>query len=188
MLRSSGLGGVFHVAREVLEERQCVEAPENGEAFKLIERGARNPLAWNSQEGRLVAPPDAVARDGSLLSRLDGDARIILFGLALRSFRIYNDLVTHRKAPVREPVVAGCETALAPDGSNLTRVLHTVYSGFRESKNSIDAGMRAAFGDDFEELIFGPADDQRVRLGVRYGKVLKNRFLPPIFPMGRYAS
>lgn len=47
-------------------------------------------------------------------------------------------------------------------------MLHTLYTGDREFKRDIDAAMRVAFGDDFEELVFPPAADQKIQLRVRW--------------------
>jgi predicted ATPase len=47
-------------------------------------------------------------------------------------------------------------------------VLHTLYTGERDFKKAIDSAMRAAFGEDFEELVFPPAADQRIQLRVRW--------------------
>ncbi len=55
-----------------------------------------------------------------------------------------------------------------PDGQNLIPVLHTLYTGDRDFKKDIDLAMHAAFGDDYEELIFPPAADQRIQLRVRW--------------------
>ena len=57
---------------------------------------------------------------------------------------------------------------MEPDGQNLISVLHTLYTGDRDFKNEINLAMRAAFGEDFEELVFPPAADQRVQLRVRW--------------------
>jgi len=46
--------------------------------------------------------------------------------------------------------------------------LHTLYTGDREFKRSIDDAMRVAFSGDYEELVFPPAADQRVQLRVRW--------------------
>ncbi len=60
------------------------------------------------------------------------------------------------------------EKRVDPDGQNLISVLHTLYSGDRDFKRDIDSAMRAAFGDDFEELVFPPASDQRIQMRVRW--------------------
>jgi len=54
----------------------------------------------------------------------------------------------------------------------LINVLHTLYNSDREFKKNIHLAMRAAFGDDFEELVFPPAADERIQLRVRW-KTLK---------------
>ena len=60
------------------------------------------------------------------------------------------------------------EKRVQPDGQNLISVLHTLYTNDRDFKKEINAAMRAAFGDDFEELVFPPAADQRIQLRVRW--------------------
>jgi len=60
------------------------------------------------------------------------------------------------------------ETRIDPDGQNLVSVLHTLYTGDRVFKNEIDSAMRAAFGDEFEEIIFPPASDQRIQMRIRW--------------------
>jgi predicted ATPase len=57
---------------------------------------------------------------------------------------------------------------VSSDAQNLIAVLHTLYSGDREFKRDIDSAMRAAFGGEFEEIVFPPAADQRIQLRVRW--------------------
>jgi predicted ATPase len=56
------------------------------------------------------------------------------------------------------------ETQLSPDGQNLVAVLHTLYTGNREFKRSLDSAMYAAFGPEYDGLAIAPAADQRVQL------------------------
>ncbi len=87
---------------------------------------------------------------------------------ALSSFSVYQDLQTHRDAPIRQPAVTRMEKRVDADGQNLIPVLHTLYTGDREFKNEVNDAMRAAFGPDFEELVFPPASDQRIQLRIRW--------------------
>ncbi|MCK5800010.1 MAG: AAA family ATPase, partial [Deltaproteobacteria bacterium] len=66
------------------------------------------------------------------------------------------------------PTITRRETQVATDGQNLISVLHTLYTGDRNFKADIDLAMHAAFGDDFETLVFPPAADQRIQLRVRW--------------------
>jgi len=50
----------------------------------------------------------------------------------------------------------------------LVNVLHTLCAVDRQFRKDLNAAMKAAFGDEFEELIFPPAADQRVQLRVRW--------------------
>jgi predicted ATPase len=47
-------------------------------------------------------------------------------------------------------------------------VLHTLYTNDRDFKRTINDAMRAAYGSDYDELIFPPAADQRVQMRVRW--------------------
>lgn len=90
------------------------------------------------------------------------------YNRALSKWTIYNDLRVDRQAPIRQPVVSKFEKRVAQDGQNLINVLHTLYTGDRDFKQQINSAMQAAFGEDFDELVFPPASDQRVQLRVRW--------------------
>lgn len=87
---------------------------------------------------------------------------------AIASWSIYQDFQTHWEASVRRAPVVRYESAVAADGSNLIQVLHTLYSGDRQFKQDLDLAMHAAFGDDFEEIVFPPDADQRIQLRLRW--------------------
>ena len=90
------------------------------------------------------------------------------FKVGLSSIAIYHDIRVDRGATMRSPAVTRYEQRVDPDGQNLISVLHTLYTGNREFKRSVDAAMRAAFGDDYEEIVFPPAADQRIQLRIRW--------------------
>lgn len=107
----------------------------------------------------------------TLMSRLEspaGTARIWQFREYLTSWGIYHDLRVDQDAVLRQAAVARIEKRIAADGQNLIPVLHTLYSSDRNFKQEMDAAMRAAFGEDFEEIVFPPAADQRVQLRLRW--------------------
>jgi predicted ATPase len=98
--------------------------------------------------------------------------RISSFIKDLKNWGIYKGLNTSRDAPVRQAGLTRREMVVSADGDNLLAVLHTLYTENRDFRGEINTAMRAAFNDNFEELIFPPAADQRVQLRVNW-KYLK---------------
>lgn len=86
----------------------------------------------------------------------------------LEGWRVYHDVHVERASPVRSPATTQYVKLVAPDGSNLTSVLHTLYTSDREFRRQIDEGMRAGFGDQFEELVFQPAAAQQIQLAIQW--------------------
>lgn len=101
-----------------------------------------------------------------------------LFKKGLFGWGIYQDLRVDPEAPLRQASVARFEKQLAAGGQNLVPVLHTLYSDTRDFKRSVDAAMRAAFGTEYQELVFTPTADQNVRLGVRWKSLKTEQFAP----------
>jgi len=92
----------------------------------------------------------------------------VSFREKLAGVSVYHDLNVGQDSKIRQAPVARFEKRVEPDGQNLVTVLHTLYTGDREFERGIDAAMHAAFGDDYEKLVFPPAADQRVQLRVRW--------------------
>jgi predicted ATPase len=69
---------------------------------------------------------------------------------------------------MREPALVSRERHVDPGGENFIAALHTAYSSDRDFKREINLAMKAAFGDEFEELTFPPAEDRRIQLRVRW--------------------
>lgn len=84
----------------------------------------------------------------------------------------YHHLDTAPESNLRKPIVTRFSKRVDFDGKNLINVLHTLYSENRDFENDINTAMRAAFGDDFDRLVFPPAADQLVQLRIRW-KTLK---------------
>jgi predicted ATPase len=81
---------------------------------------------------------------------------------------IHGAINTARSATIRQPVLTRREMTVDGDGENLIAVLHTLYSEHRGFRSELNTAMRAAFDNNFEELIFPPASDQRVQLRVNW--------------------
>jgi predicted ATPase len=86
----------------------------------------------------------------------------------LADWHIYHDINVGRDSPIRGPSIARSEKIVESDGRNLISVLHTLYTGDRDFKKDVDSAMYAAFGGDYDELVFPPAADQRIQLRVRW--------------------
>lgn len=78
-------------------------------------------------------------------------------------------------SPVRKSAVTRKQDILEDSGENLLPVLHTLYTTDREFKTHLNDAMMAAFGKDFEELEFPPAEDQRVQMRIRWKSLKQAR-------------
>lgn len=143
-----------------------------GNSSVFLERRARSAVVFDTEQRRFATPEEYVSDEETLLSLASGpftqNPRIPPFQRALASIAVYHDLHTDKDAPIRRPVVSRMEERIEPDGQNLVAVLHTLYSNDREFKRDMHLAMNGAFGDDFEELVFPPASDQRVQLRIRW--------------------
>ena len=171
-MRRLGMGGSFIIGHELLGNFYEVEIGRRHEPFKLLERRQLKGVVFDEKEKGLTAPEESLAQDETLLSLATGaflqNRHIPSFRERLASWAIYHDLHVNADAPIRQPVVARAEKRVDADGQNLISVLHTLYTGDREFKENINAAMKAAFSEDYDELIFPPAADQRIQLRVRW--------------------
>ncbi len=170
-LRQLGSTSSYRIEYEVLGKYYQVETGQRPQPFKLLERDPRHAVTFDFEERALAAHEGSVPDEQPLLSMMSGpfgNPVVIDFRDRLISWGIYHDLHVDQQAAVRQAAVARLEKRVAADGQNLIPVLHTLYTGDREFKKSVDSAMRAAFGTDFEELVFPPAADQRVQLRIRW--------------------
>ena len=86
----------------------------------------------------------------------------------LASWKIYRYFSTVPEASIRKASIARSETVVDESADNVTAVLHTLYTGVAEFRREVDLAMTAVFGEEFKELVFPPAADQRVQLRVRW--------------------
>ena len=171
LLRQLGATSAYRIEYELLGNYYRKDRGEKPEPYKFLERRPGHAVTFDVQERALAAHEGSVPDDQSLLSLVAGpfgNPIVLAFRDRLASWGIYHDLHVDQNAPIRQPAVARLEKRVAADGQNLIPVLHTLYSSSRDFRNDIDMAMRAAFGDDFEDLTFPPAADQRVQMRLRW--------------------
>lgn len=174
-----GKTGEYRIGYELLGNFYRVDQKLQQQPFKLLERQGPSAKIFDEQQHALAAPEENVPSLETLLS-LAADPftqnRLLPpFRAQMSSWSVYHDFHTNRDAVIRQPVVTSHDTRVDPDGQNLISVLHTLYYNDRDFKKEINAAMRAAFGDDYEELEFPPAADQRTQLRVRWKSLSKAR-------------
>jgi predicted ATPase len=157
----------YRIEREILEGIELFNAEQAAVRMLLLDREPGRAITF----GERTAQAGSISDEQTLLSMLSGpfdDSVIVAFKEGVLGWSIYHDLRVDQQAPLRQAAVARVEERVASDGQNLIPVLHTLYTGNREFKRALDAAMRAAFGSDYEELVFPPAADQRVQLRLRW--------------------
>src|SRR5262249_19621692 len=138
--------------------------------YWVYRRDQRGGMVYDQQAQKLVPFPDPDPNE-SLLAQIS-DPRTNPIPTHTRRFldgwRIYHDVHVERGSAMRSPATTQYVKLVEPDGSNLVSVLHTLYTSDREFKRRIDEGMRAGFGDQFEELVFQPAAAQQIQLAIQW--------------------
>ena len=167
-----GQSGEYRIGYEMLGNYAKVEQGLQVQPMKFIERQGLRAKVFDEEQRALVAPEDNVPPLETLLSLaadpFTQNRFLPPFRAQMSAWSVYHDFHTNRDAAIRQPAVTRHEKRVQPDGQNLIPVLHTLYTNNREFKREINAAMLAAFGDDFEELVFAPASDQRIQLRVRW--------------------
>jgi predicted ATPase len=168
---------------QIQEERLCPNpwtdpAGKRVQPVEFLRRGARDGRVLDDKGNWNKLDLDTLSTEETLLAACGGPLPRNQYFAAgwqkyLAGWSIYDPLPVDPDSKVREPVVARYATRVDEDRANLINVLHTLYTGDRQFKKDVNAAMRAAFGDEFEELVFPPAADQRIQLRVRW-KSLEN--------------
>jgi predicted ATPase len=173
--KSSG----YRIDHELLGNFCKVETGEMQAPFKLMERDPQQAVVFSMDSQRFEAPAEAVLQEEALLAVAGGpfaaNRFVDEFQKELASWKIHQDFQTHGEAQIRSPQVARAETQVSADGQNLISVLHSLYTGSRHFKKEVNKAMRAAFGEDFEELLFPPDADQRIQLQIRWRSLQRER-------------
>lgn len=170
-LQRLGASSAYRVEREMLANYYRVETGEKDQPLKFLERDPRHAVTFDALELALRAHEGSVPDDQPLLSLVAGpfgNPIVLAFRDRLASWAIYHDVPVHQQAPIRQAAVARAERRVSPDGQNLIPVMHTLYATDREFKRSLDSAMRAAFGAEYEELVFPPGADQQIQLRLRW--------------------
>ncbi|HEX8439262.1 AAA family ATPase [Archangium sp.] len=166
-----GNTSAYRVERESLEDDLYLDVDLYSGPRRIIQRDPERAVSFDSTGHVLTSAEGRLPDSQTLLALFAGpfdDPEVVAFRECLLGWSIYHDLRVDQQAPLRQAAVARVENRVAPDGQNLIPVLHTLYTGNREFKRSLDAAMCAAFGSDYEELVFPPAADQRVQLRLRW--------------------
>lgn len=167
-----GAGSSYKVEKERLTNSYKLRKGVERNPFKFLERIGKTAVIFDEKERTFSTPEEFVSDEESLLSIASGpfinNHYIPPFQKGLAAIAVYHDLHTNKNASIRQPAIARMEKRVDPDGQNLISVMHTLYTGDRDFKNDINSAMQAAFGDDFEELVFPPASDQRIQLRIRW--------------------
>lgn len=161
-LQRLGMTGGYRIGAELLRDSTA----------QLVARDFTKAIFVDKEGGLMEASGSLIPEAEAALSRIVipvlTDLKALLFHKSLLGWSIYHDVRVDREAPLRQAAVARFEKQVAADGQNLIPVLHTLYTGDRDFKRSLDAALRTAFGTDYEELVFPPAADQRVQLRLRW--------------------
>jgi len=167
-----GKGSSYRINREELSNYCQVECKNTEKPYRFIDRNGAKGRIFNENQTVLLPQEEAISEEETFLSAASGpftgNWAITSFQKQLASWAVYHDLDVGREAVIRQSAVARVEKSVESDGQNLVAVLHTLYTNNREFKREINNAMRAAFGNDFDELIFPPAADQRIQLRVRW--------------------
>ncbi len=166
-LASLGQGASYFIMEETLTDA--------GETIPYLQRSDLEATIYGF-DAPITLKQNAVPEGELVLFVADNplipDIKIPVFAGYLQAWSIYHTINVSADAAIRQAVVTRHETRVSPNGQNLINVLNTLYTSDREFKTLINSAMRAAFGPDYDELIFPPVSTQRVELQVRW-KTLK---------------
>jgi predicted ATPase len=146
-------------------EQGMVESP-----YWIFRREPHRAIVYHQGKERLVSLEDVNPNESLFpqisdpsVNRIPAHTRRFLEG-----WKVYHDVHVARGSPMRLPATTQVGKLVEADGSNLVSVLHTLYTSDRDFKQQINEGMRAGFGNQFEELVFQPAAAQQIQLAIQW--------------------
>jgi predicted ATPase len=167
-LRPIAIWSSFRVEYERVKRYEC--GLDEKSIVELMRRDESAQI-YDFQTARLATiDPKRLVAEEALLSLPSVSTSPELFSLIadFKGWSVYQALDTGPEAVVRQPALTRRETVVDTTGENLIAVLHSLYSEDRDFRNELNAAMRAVFNENFEELVFPPASDQRVQLRVHW--------------------
>jgi predicted ATPase len=172
-LEFNRLGNSYNINNELLTGLFNLNNTLKEKVIEYLSRTNQTAYIRDAVKNTTISVKESLVLRGesilsSAVSPFDDEMDISRTQDNLASITIYHDLRTDKDAPIRQATITRFEKRVESDGQNLISVLHTLYTGDRDFKADINSAMKAAFGDDFEELIFPPASDQRIQLRVRW--------------------
>lgn len=167
-LQLGRFGSSWRIERELLGNYYLKDLGQKTEPKKFLERRPGHAVTFDFREHGLTAHEGDLADDAPLLSRASQNPVIGAFREGVASWSLCHDIRTDMGAPLRQPTEARSEERLISDGQNLVPVLHTLYTSNRDFERAVDQALRAAFGQDYERLVFPPTQDKKVQLRMRW--------------------
>jgi len=142
------------------------------ETKELIERKKKfGRYSFTDNVRGEVYGEEKLPEEETLLSQLKLDRLVSMntfFQDEISSWKIYHDVRVDKEATIRRAAVTRASKVVDNDGQNLIHILHTLCSSDRKFEEDINSAMRAAFGDDFDKLVFPPDADQRIQMRLRW--------------------
>ena len=170
-----GVEGDYKITQEILSCSNNTDT--NKDTIELFERSL-SKSNLNDGSGKKLLSINIVPNE-TILSQyshpLVADYLASTVQRSISSWRIFQSFDTSPDSPIRKPAISRRDTTLSWDGSNLISVLHTLYTTNREFERSIDYAMVAAFGEDYEKLVFPPAADKQIQLRIRWRTLKQER-------------
>ncbi|MGO9120507.1 MAG: AAA family ATPase [Desulfomonilaceae bacterium] len=176
----------FSVTSENLRNHYPPGEQFNEQAVTLLERTPISAEIFDATSKTMVDAKQDLPMEEALLSvarpPFHMNSQISEFQRDLASLTVYEDLWKGTYSPsspwsflssIRGPIRPRYETNISPDGANLIAVLHTLCTHDRDFERRISQAIEAAFGSDFDRLIFAPVADNLIQLRMRW-KSLKS--------------
>jgi len=169
-----GQSAGYVIDRELLGNFPREGNPLSDSPLALLQRApSHNAVLYDERQKAIADLPRGLLKDEetvlSKLTEVSPTARLTTpYRQYFSEFSIYHDIQVQRASLVRGAVVSRAETRVDVDGQNLVNVLHTLYESNEQFVEDVDSAMLAAFGTEFHKLVFPPAADQRIQLGLRW--------------------